>query len=53
MLHRKQNKALCKEFMGVAGQVLEANKVDSTKILNLIQELTATLENGKKGKEEI
>ena len=44
--------ALCKEFMGVAGQVLDANKVDSTKILNLLQELTGSLDNGKKGRLE-
>ena len=44
--------ALSKEFMGVAGQVLENSKVDSTKILSLIQELTATDESGKKGRLE-
>ena len=44
--------ALCKEFMGVAGQVLESSNVDSTKILNLIQELTASLDTAKKGRLE-
>ena len=44
--------ALRKEFMGVAGQVLEANKVDETEIAKLIIEMTATLETAKKGRME-
>ena len=42
--------ALRKEFMGVAGQVLESNKVDEEKITKLIIEMTAITEEGKKGK---
>ena len=42
--------ALRKEFMGVAGQVLESNKVDEEKITKLIMEMTATVEEGRKGK---
>ena len=44
--------ALRKEFMGVAGQVLEANKIDGDEITKLIVEMTATIEGGKKGRLE-